>query len=98
VITFFQYLLYTIAILSAALWIYYSIKSRRADNAKTHGILTARMNMAMGSMLISIASVQLFMFLDSWVRLTVGTLFLLLGCFNLFAGIRNHAYFNRLNQ
>lgn len=96
-LTFLQTVLYIAAILSAGLWLYYSIKSKRTEEQKLRGIYASRMNMAMGTMLITIGSIQLFLFyFDSWVRVTVGFVFLLLGFFNLFAGIRNHSHYNRI--
>lgn len=90
-----QTLLYVIAITSAALAIYYSIKSRRSSVGKWRGLFGARMNIAMGAMLLCFGIVQLFLHeFDSWVRVGVGFVFVLIGCFNLFAGIRNHAYFS----
>lgn len=95
-LTYLQSFLYFAAILSAALWFYNSIKSKRTNDAKKRGLFIARMNIAMGTMLICIACVQLFLFyFDSWIRVSVGFIFLLLGCFNVFAGIRNHAHYNR---
>lgn len=86
-----QFALYFGAVLSAALWLYFSISSRRSTDAKKRNIYSARVNIAMGTLLICIACVQLFLFSDTWIRLVVGGLFLLLGLFNLYAGLRNHA-------
>jgi ABC-type spermidine/putrescine transport system permease subunit II len=76
--------------------VYYSFKSRRSQDPKLRGIYSARMNMAMGAMLIVIAVSQLFFFTDSNMRRVFGTICLLLGLFNLFAGLRNYSAFNKL--
>lgn len=76
--------------------VYYSFKSRRTQDPKQRGLYTARMNIAMGSMLIVIAVSQLFFFTDSNMRRVFGTICFLLGLFNLFAGLRNHSAFNKL--
>lgn len=93
---FIHYFLYIAAILSAGLSFYYSIKSKRSTEVKTRGLYSARMNVSMGFMLISFAAVQLFLYgFDSWIRVGVGFAFLLIGLFNLFAGIRNHSHYTR---
>lgn len=91
-----QFALYFGALLSAALWLYFSISSRRSTDAKKRNIYSARVNIAMGALLICIACVQLFLFSDTWIRLIVGGVFLLIGLFNLSAGIRNHASLKKL--
>jgi hypothetical protein len=52
----------------------------------------------MGAMLISIAIIQLFLFTGSTVRVIVGAVMLLLGLFNLFAGIRNYGLYDRIKE
>lgn len=92
-----QVIIYVLAILAAGLSMFYSIKSRRVTEQKQREIFRARMNMAMGIMLICFSTVQLFLHeFDSWARIAVGFVFGLIGCFNLFVGIRNHAYFSRV--
>jgi hypothetical protein len=58
----------------------------------------AKMNISMGAMLISIAIIQLFLFTGSTVRVIVGAVMLLLGLFNLFAGIRNYSLYDRIKE
>lgn len=95
-LVFVQYLLYFTAIAAVAFWIYFSIQSKRTKNEKTRGLYIARTNMAMGLMLMSIGSVQLFLYgFESWIRVIIGFIFILLGLFNLFAGIRNHSFFKQ---
>jgi hypothetical protein len=48
----------------------------------------------MGVMLIAIAVSQLFFFTDSVVRRSFGVVCVLLGLFNLFAGLRNRKHFS----
>lgn len=76
--------------------VFYSFRSRQAQEPKLRGLYSARMNIAMGVMLIVIAVTQLFFFNDSNVRRVFGTVCVLLGLFNLFVGLRNHSLFNRL--
>lgn len=74
----------------------YSVRSRRSTDARLRGLYAARMNMSMGIMLIFIALIQMFMFSGSSIRVVVGSLFILLGIFNLFAGLRSNSYYNRV--
>jgi len=78
--------------------VYYSFKYRRQTDPTLRGLFAARMNISMGIMLVVIAVSQLFFFNDSAIRRTFGTICLLLGLFNLFSGIRNHAAFQRRRQ
>lgn len=84
-----------LVILSSISSVVFSIRSRRATDSRLHGLYVARMNISMGLMLIFIAFIQMFMFSGSTVRVIVGAVFLLLGLFNLFAGLRNHAVYSR---
>lgn len=85
------------AIISSAMSVFFSIRSRRAVDQRMRAIYAARMNICMGIMLIFIALVQMFLFEGSTVRVIIGAVFMLLGAFNLFAGIRNHGHFTRMN-
>ena len=90
-----QVVLIAAVVVSSALSVYFSFRSRRADTVKQSGIYAARMNICMGIMLISIALIQILLFDTSTVRVIVGSVFLLLGLFNLFAGLRNHSIYSR---
>lgn len=93
-----QVLLWVFAILIIATSVMsavYSYRSRRTADAKLRGLYAARMNISMGLMLIFIALIQMFLFSGSTLRVVVSGLFMLLGLFNLFAGLRNHSHFKR---
>lgn len=94
-ITLIQWVLFIIAILSAIFSVAFSILSRSSKDHRRRGLLTARMNISMGLMLVTIASIQIVLFEKSTVRIIVAVVFFLLGFFNMFAGFRNHAAFNR---
>lgn len=91
-----QYFLYAAVVITSLMSFYYSSRRRRANSVKKGGIFAARMNISMGLMLIFIALIQIVMFDNSTVRVIVGSLFLLIGVFNLFAGLRNHSVYSRL--
>ncbi len=94
--TAIQYILYFGVIFTAALSVLFSQKYRRTPNPRIRGINQAKMNICMGLMLVFIAIIQLYLFADSSIRVVVGSLFLLVGLFNLFAGIRNHSAYSRM--
>ncbi|WP_138752468.1 YtpI family protein [Paenibacillus sinopodophylli] len=76
-------------LISLVLSAIFSFKSRRSSDARTRGLFSARMNISMGTMLMFIALVQLFLSGESTLRIVIGAIFLVLGVFNLFAGLRN---------
>ena len=78
--------------------IYYSVKYRRQHSRKHRGVYAAKMNISMGVMLLAISLVQFLLFTGSTLRVIVGAVFLLLGLFNLFAGIRNYGLFSRVKE
>lgn len=84
-----QWLLLPCIIITLVLSVVFSFKSRRGTDAKLRGVNAAKMNISMGFMLMFIALVQLFLSNESTVRIVIGSLFLVLGVFNLFAGLRN---------
>ncbi|WP_337099614.1 YtpI family protein [Paenibacillus sp. YIM B09110] len=84
-----QWLLLPCILVTLVLSVVFSLKSRRGTDAKLRGVNAAKMNISMGVMLMFIALVQLFLSNESTVRIVIGSLFLVLGVFNLFAGLRN---------
>lgn len=79
--------------------IYFSVKSRQAKEPIRKGILSGKLNISMGIMLIFISFVQLFLSNESTLRIILGAIFLVIGAFNLFAGLRNLRFFkNKLRM
>ena len=91
-----QWVFGVIIMLSSVFSALYSFRSRRETDARLRGLYTSRMNICMGIMLIFIAFIQMFMFSGSSLRVVIGALFILIGLFNLFAGLRNHSHYTRL--
>ena len=87
-------LLALVAVLSA-LTVRYSFKSRRAGDPRLRGLYGARMNISMGSMVIGIACLYMLLFSGSTLKVIVGAVLILLGLFNIFAGLRNYAVYSR---
>jgi hypothetical protein len=93
-----QWVFGTLILISCFLSAFYSFKARRTTDARLRGLFASRMNISMGIMLIFISLIQMFLFGGSSLRVVIGALFLLLGLFNLFAGLRNHSHYSRLLQ
>jgi uncharacterized membrane protein HdeD (DUF308 family) len=70
--------------------IYYSVKFRREQRPNHKGLLQAKQNICMGFLLVLLAIYPLFVTSGS-IGVVIGALFLLMGLFNLFAGIRNRS-------
>lgn len=84
-----QWLLVPGILISLVLSAVFSFKSRRSSDARTRSLFSARMNISMGVMLLFIALVQLFLSGESTLRIVIGAIFLVIGVFNLFAGLRS---------
>jgi hypothetical protein len=93
-ISWYHALIMMIALGALACSVYYSFRYRRQKEAVLRGLYAARMNIAMGVLLVSVALIQLLLFEPNTLRVVLGALFFLLGAFNFFAGAKNHAIYN----
>ncbi|MGM0880053.1 MAG: YtpI family protein [Bacillota bacterium] len=93
-----QWLLAPGILISLVFSVIFSFKSRRSTDARMRGIYAARMNICMGVMLLIIALVQLFLSAESTLRIVIGALFMVLGVFNLFAGLRNLSLYRTMKS
>lgn len=93
-----QWLLAPGILITLTLSVIFSFKSRRSANPRLRGLNASRMNISMGVMLIFIAAVQLFLSGESTLRIVIGALFLVIGVFNLFAGLRNYSVYRRMSE
>lgn len=90
-----QIALSTLIFIALGFSVFYSYRFRRETDPKRGGLLSSKMNIAMGIMLIIISITQLFFFEDSVIRRIFGTVCLLLGLFNFYVGLRNYFHFKR---
>jgi glucan phosphoethanolaminetransferase (alkaline phosphatase superfamily) len=95
-LTWVHYLLFVVMFLFMLSSIFYSFRYRTQKDPKARGVNAARMNMSMGVVLVALSVIQLVLFDLSLIRLVFGVILLLMGLFNLFAGIRNHAHFSSM--
>ncbi|WP_018753387.1 YtpI family protein [Paenibacillus sanguinis] len=93
-----QYILYSLLIFSCLSSLFFSFKSRRSLEPATRALAGAKMNISMGLMLIILALIQMLLFTGSTLRVVIGAIFMVLGAFNIFAGIRNHGMYSRQKQ
>lgn len=93
-----QYILYSFLMIACLSSLFFSFKSRRSLEPVTRALAGAKMNISMGLMLIILAFIQMFMFSGSTLRVIIGAVFMVLGAFNIFAGIRNHGMYSRQKQ
>ncbi|WP_440118316.1 YtpI family protein [Paenibacillus sp. QZ-Y1] len=75
-----------------------SIRSRRTTDAATAGLYRSWTNIWMGGMLIILALILMFVFTGSTLSVVVEALFLIMGAYNLFAGLRNRSYYARIQN
>ncbi|SDX19770.1 YtpI family protein [Paenibacillus sp. CF384] len=81
---------------TSLLSVYFSFQARRSTDTRVRGINAARMNMSMGVMLIFIALFMMLAFSGSTIKVIIGALFIVLGLFNLFAGLRNSSVYRSM--
>ncbi|WP_281885753.1 YtpI family protein [Paenibacillus sp. YYML68] len=93
-----QGVLSALIIVTVMISVYYSFRYRREREPRLRGLYASRMNIAMGLMLVVIAVSQLFFFTDTPLRRIFGTVCLIIGVYNLFAGLRNHGHYSRLQK
>lgn len=79
--------------LCACLSMFYSFRYRRATDPAIRGLNQAKTNISMGITLIAISLILILTYEANWLRSIIGAIFLLMGLFNLFAGIRNRRIF-----
>ncbi|PWV90559.1 short repeat uncharacterized protein DUF308 [Paenibacillus cellulosilyticus] len=91
-----HWLLTIAVIVSSVVSVVYSFKSRRSTDPLVRGLYAARMNISMGAMLIMIALFQMLAFSGSTLKVVIGAVLLVLGVFNIFAGLRNQSTYRQL--
>lgn len=97
-LTVIHYILYIVLVLSVVAAALYSIRARRTADPADRGIYMSMMNISMGIMLVSLSLVCMFLFSGSTPAVIVEAVFLVMGAFNIFAGIRSRTYYSRLKN
>jgi hypothetical protein len=89
----FSFMLTALIIISLVFSVFYSYRYRTQADPIRKGLFAAKMNIAMGFMLVAMALLQIFLFEANTMRTLLGIVFLLMGLFNFFSGVRNHLFF-----
>jgi len=92
VILALEWALLALVVVLSVLSVYYVFKSRRAGEPGLRGLYGARSNISMGSMHIAIACFYMLRFSDSNLTVIVVAALILVGLFNIFAGLRTTPY------
>ncbi|AOZ93859.1 YtpI family protein [Paenibacillus crassostreae] len=92
-LTIIKYILLILLVITCISAAYYSIRSHRSNNPIDRGLYGSITNIFMGIMLIMIAITFMFIFHGSTPSIIVEALFLVLGAFNIFAGLRNRKHY-----
>ncbi|MBW7459311.1 YtpI family protein [Paenibacillus sepulcri] len=93
-----HWLLLALIVLTSVLSVTFSFKSRRSADPRTRGMNAARTNICMGIMLVLIALFFMLAYSGSTIKVVFGALFIVLGLFNLFAGLRNHSVYRSMKS
>jgi hypothetical protein len=81
-------------LLSLIFTVFYSYRSRTHKDTYKRAVFAAKMNISMGFMLVFMAMLQIFLFDANTMRTILGIIFLLLGLFNFFSGVRSYMHYN----
>lgn len=73
----------------------FSFSSRRAINPLDKGLKRSVMNVMLGAMLVTLSLMSMFLFRGSTINIIVETIFLVIGAFNIFSGLRSYGYYSR---
>jgi drug/metabolite transporter (DMT)-like permease len=91
-IKYLLFILLVVCMIGAAV---YSIASRRAQDPLEKGRKRSIMNVLLGAMLVVLSLMAMFLFRGSTVNVIVEAVFIVIGAFNIFSGLRSHGYYTR---
>jgi hypothetical protein len=97
-VTALHWLLVILICLSSLCSVYFSFKSRRSTDMRRRGLNAALMNVCMGVMLVLIAIFFMLAYSGSTLKVIIGALFIVIGLFNLFSGLRNHSVYRSMKM
>ncbi|WP_379164432.1 YtpI family protein [Paenibacillus sp. sgz5001063] len=92
-ILFIKYVLFILMMVCMIGAAVYSFYSRRAQDPLEKGVKRSIMNILLGAMLVSLSLICMFVFRGSTVNVIIEALFLLIGAFNIFSGLRSYGFY-----
>ncbi|KGE16277.1 YtpI family protein [Paenibacillus wynnii] len=95
IIKYLLFILLAVFSINAAI---FSIASRRAVDPLVKGQKRSIMNVLMGAMLVDLALMAMFLFHGSTLGIVVEAIFIIIGLFNIFSGLRSNGYYNRIKS
>ncbi|WP_238654778.1 YtpI family protein [Paenibacillus piscarius] len=90
-----KYLLFALMVVFMISAAVYSYSSRRAADPLVKGAKRSVMNMLLGGMLVTLSLMSMFIFRGSTLNIVIEAVFLVLGLFNIFSGLRSYSYYSR---
>ncbi|QSF46650.1 YtpI family protein [Paenibacillus tianjinensis] len=90
-----KYLLFILLVVFMTGAAVYSLSSRRASDPMERGRRRSIMNILLGAMLVTLSLMSMFLFRGSTISIIVEALFLVIGAFNVFSGLRSYGYYSR---
>lgn len=93
-----RYALFFLVAASCIAAAYASVNARRKPNPLDRGLMQAYANISMGVMLLSLSIVAMLMFSGSTPAVIVEAVFMVLGAFHIFAGLRSRSHYSRLKS
>jgi uncharacterized membrane-anchored protein len=90
-----KYLLFVLLVVFMTGAAVYSLSSRRTSDPLEKGRKRAIMNVLLGAMLVTLSLMSMFLFRGSSINIVVEALFLVIGAFNIFSGLRSYGYYSR---
>ncbi|MNE83574.1 hypothetical protein D3C80_1803990 [compost metagenome] len=90
-----KYLLFILLVVFMTSAAVFSFSSRRAADPLERGRRRSIMNVLLGAMLVTLSLMSMFLFSGSTISIIVEALFLVIGAFNIFSGLRSYGYYSR---
>ncbi|KUP21151.1 YtpI family protein [Paenibacillus sp. DMB5] len=94
-IMFIKYLLFILLVVFMIGAAAYSLSSRRTSDTQEKGRRRSIMNVLLGAMLVTLSLMSMFLFRGSTLSVIVEAVFLVIGAFNIFSGLRSYGYYSR---
>lgn len=90
-----RYVIFAVLVISCIAAALSSIRARKMPDPIDRGIFHGVKNISMGIMLVALSFIAMLMFRGSTPAVIVEAVFIILGAFNIFAGIRSTSYYTR---
>ncbi|AIQ46262.1 hypothetical protein R70723_10505 [Paenibacillus sp. FSL R7-0273] len=90
-----KYLLFILLVVFMTGAAAYSLSSRRTSDPLEKGRRRSIMNVLLGAMLVTLSLMSMFLFRGSTLSVIVEAVFLVIGAFNIFSGLRSYGYYSR---